>query len=290
MSLFKEKLQLGIEEAEFNASRALSGFPSIFKWIFVLLFIALIPSYFVVKSLSYHYWQTKLAPLKFVSKPSFENPQNLQISSANLVSYLDGSFGAVVEITNPNKDLSTNITYSWRYYSLSGQILQPLNSEAVGGDTFVLPSSKKYIVAAKIITQEPISRAEVILNQPVKWQKKLGLLPALLSVSEANFSQQLSPLLFSVSSVVYNNSPYQIKQIRLSFLVYNPQGQLIAVSQRFENDLSPNEHRAFKQLWPNLYANAGRAEVIAETNLLDPNNLLLPKNLNNASDLSRPKN
>jgi hypothetical protein len=72
-------------------------------------------------------------------------------------------------------------------------------------------------------------------------------------------------------------------------LLYGQNNQIVAVSQRTENDLRPLEKRAFKQLWPGLFITPSKIEVLAETNTLSSQNLVAPKNQNNASDLQTPE-
>ncbi len=291
MALLKEKLELGIEEAEFNAQRALSSFPPLLKWTFIALIIALIPSYFIAKTLSQKYWAGKLNIYQIKATPSFSNPQELKTDPALLLTYSDGSLGAVALVSNTNNDLTAqNVSYSWAYYGQTGEQITPLNSQATKGSFYILPKSKKYIMVPKIQTSETITRAELILDSPVKWQKRLKMPAVLLPVAPASTNQQNSPLVFSIESSVLNNSPYLIKEVNLSFLIYGQNGQIVAVSQRTENDIKPFEKRAFKQLWPGLYVTPSKVEILADTNTLKPGNLVVLESQSNSSDLSQPEN
>ncbi|MBL8030673.1 MAG: hypothetical protein JNN11_05500 [Candidatus Doudnabacteria bacterium] len=288
MSLLKEKLELKVEEAEYNAQQALGGFLGWQKILLLSLLVLVLPIYFVTKSISRGYWQNKLKPEIISAKPSFQNPEPLQIGQVRLVNYPDQTSGAVVEISNQNKDIAAGILkYNWTYYNSNGQVLTPLNSEALGGETFVLPSTKKYLLVPKANTTEPISRAEISLGETV-WQKRANLPTVILRPSPLVTSQIVSPITFSAEGSILNNSSFKIKQVRLYLFIYDVAGKLSAISQRTENDLAPGERRAYKQIWPNLYMQGAKGEVFAETNILDPLNLQTIEVKNNSSDLSRP--
>lgn len=290
MSLFKEKLELKIEEAEFNAQRALTGFPPVLKWVLVALIVGLVPSYFISKAISYKYWESKYKPYQAKAKPSFSEFKDLSIGDPKVLTYSDGTYGAVAKISNLNPDLSAeNVQFAWTYYNASGQKITPQNSEAVSGSFYILQNSEKYIIALKIFSSDPIAKTELNLTNEVKWQKRFKNPTVLLSVSPATSNQQTSPLIFSVESSVVNNSPYLVRQVNLTFLLYGQNNQIVAVSQRTENDLRPLEKRAFKQLWPGLFITPSKIEVLAETNTLSSQNLVAPKNQNNASDLQTPE-
>jgi hypothetical protein len=291
MALLKEKIELGIEEAEFNAQRALSTFPPFLKWALIALIIGLVPGYYIAKTLSQKYWEGKLNIYQIKATSSFSNPQELKIEPALVLTYSDGGLGAVALVSNSNNELTAqNVSYSWVYYGQTGERITPLNSQATKGSFYILPKSKKYIMVPKIQTSETITRAELLLDLPVKWQKRLEMPPVLLQVTPANTNQQNSPLAFSVESSVLNNSPYLVKEINLSFLIYGQNGQIVAVSQRTENDIKPFEKRAFKQLWPGLFVTPSKVEILADTNTLKPGNLVVLESENNSSDLSQPKN
>lgn len=291
MSLIKEKLELKIEEAEFNAQQALIGFPRWVKWFLIAGLIMLIPIYFCFKFIGKTYWQNKLQTYELKASPSFISANDLQVSEVTIIDYYDGNFGALASISNPNPDLSASeINYTWLYVNASNQTVQALNNDALGGKTFILPGQKKYIMAPKINASEPIAKAQLIINGDIQWQKPANIDKVLLTIGPAIPGQQNSPQNFTVDSTVLNNSTYQIKHIRLQFLIFDEFGRLTALSQRTENDLRPFERRSFKQLWPGLRIYEPKVEIYPEINLLDPSNLILSESNSSSSDLSRPEN
>lgn len=291
MGLLKEKIELQAEEAELLAQQALTSLPGWLKWVLLLLVFGLVPAYFATSSLSYHYWQNQLKPKALSAKPSFVLAQDLQMSQPVLIGYSDGSYAALVQIINPNTDLSAdNLSFSWNYFNARGQQVAPTNSEAALSRTYILPGQKKYLVVPKILSAEPIASLKLQLKDKINWQKRLSLPAINLDVSPANLSLQTSPLALALNGTVYNNSVYKIRQIKLTFIIFDASGRPSAVSQRTENDLAPYERRAFKQLWPNLLVSNPSGQIFAETNLLDPNNLAVNQSQSGASDLSRPPN
>lgn len=90
-----------------------------------------------------------------------------------------------------------------------------------------------------------------------------------------------------------NQSPYNLGRVRLVFFLYDQNKRIISVSQRDEFTVKPYERRGYKQLWPGVYSTSvASAEVFAETDILDQENIFLPDSASSgtpASDLSRPE-
>jgi hypothetical protein len=290
MSLFKDKLELKVEEAELATHKLFWGLSSTAKWALLIFILGIIPSYFVNKLIARNVWGSKLKTLQIQAKTSFVSTQDLIFKETLLASYPDGSFGAAAKIINPNPDLSLdNLTYSWKFFDALGQEVQALNQNDLSGSTYILPKSTKYIAAPKILVQSAINKAQLTISQPLKWQKKISLPSIKLSASPGTAGQQTSPVTFSIDSKIYNNSPYKIKEAQIIFLAYDQNQNLLAVSKRSEYDLIPYEKRSFKQLWPGLYLLSPLVQIFADTNTLNPGNYTLVETKDNSSDLSRPQ-
>ncbi|MFA5990748.1 MAG: hypothetical protein WC794_00685 [Candidatus Doudnabacteria bacterium] len=287
MSLLKEKIEIGIEETEFQTQKFLGSINPFFRWLLIISTLAIIPAYFVAKSVSQKIWTARYQQGALVAKPSFTDPKAPKISTVTLTSLGDNLYSAVVQITNENLDLSANnAPFSLNFYNSQKQLLYSYQDKL-----FLLPDQKKYIIAPRFEVYDKIAFAELTFSQEIKWQKRLNLPQAKLTASQPISSYQISPQAFVLDGNFINNSVYTLKQVRLNFVLFDTDGKIIGASRRDEFTVAPFERRSYKQLWPNLSApTLGKVEVTVETNTLDDNNLSVPKTSTTpASDLSRPK-
>ena len=141
------------------------------------------------------------------------------------------------------------------------------------------------------MSRQPIANAEIVFAPNTVWKKKLSLPSVKLNITAVRFSQLQTPPAFSVEGMIENTSSYQLKQVRLVFLVFDSFKHLLAVSERYEFTLGSGENRAYKQLWPDQsFPDAASVQVLAETNTLDQENLRLEKTpTGSGSDLNRPE-
>ncbi len=287
MSLLKEKIEIGIEETELQTQKFLGSINPFFRWILILSTLAIIPAYFVAKSVSQKIWTTRYQQGALIAKPSFTDPKAPEISTVTLTSLGENLYSAVVKITNENLDLSANnVPFALNFYNSKKELLYSYTDKL-----FLLPNHKKYIIAPRFEVYDQIAFAELVLTQEPKWQKRLSLPQIKLSASTPSVSNQFSPQAFVLDGNFVNNSVYELKQVRLNFVLFDTAGKIIGASRRDEFTVAPFERRSYKQLWPNLSApTLSRAEVTVETNTLDTSNFSVSKApATPASDLSRPK-
>lgn len=286
MSLFTEKMELGVQEAELETRKVLGGLPAIFRWLVILIIIGLIPAYFIAKSVSYKIWLARYQQGAIMAKPSFTNPQAILVSPINITTLGTGQYAAVVKISNANLDLSLEkIPYSLNFYNSKGQEVYTFNDSL-----FLLPNQTKYLTAPTFATGEQIASSTLQLPPNLPWQKRLQIPQVDLETSLPSAFYQTSPQAFVAQGDFLNNSPYTLNKVRLTFVLYNSTGQIIGSSQRDESTVSPFERRAYKQLWPNAQVpDFAKVEVTADTDTLDPNNLSIAATPpSSSSDLSRP--
>lgn len=287
MPLLKEKIELGIEETEFQTQKFFGSMNPFFRWMLILGILAIIPSYFIAKSVSQKIWTARYQQGAVVAKPSFTDAKPPKISNVTLTSLGDNLYSAVVQITNENLDLSANnIPFNFNFYNSQKQLLYSYTDKL-----YLLPDQKKYLIAPRFSTTEQISFAELKFTQDPKWQKRLSLPQVKLTASTPNSYDQISPQAFVLEGSFVNNSVYTLKEVRLNFVLYDASKKIIGASRRDEFTVAPFERRSYKQLWPNLSApTLSKAEVTVETNTLDSNNIsVINIPITPASDLSRPK-
>lgn len=286
MSLFKEKLEYKIEEAEFKTSKFFSGFSSWQKWVVLFCLLGSLPGYFAAKTLGKRYFSKVYSGYQIEAHPSFSEAKELVLERTDIASLGQSEYAAVLQLVNPNLDLAAkNIGFELRFLDINGV-------EAAAAETgkfYILPNQRKFLVVPQIFSEAGINSVDLILPNQIVWQKKLNLPEIKLVASEPKGKDIQEPFGYALEGGLFNNSPYQLKEVKLTFLLYGSGGKIIGSSQRSEFDLRPLEKRDYKQIWAGISGkNVIRAETLAETNLLDNANLSAPElETEGAGDLSR---
>ncbi len=287
MSLLKEKIELKLEETEFKVQKALKGFEHWQKIVLAICLLGIIPCYFIAKSLGNYYYKKIYDKDLISANASFVNPKDLLVDRTDIASLGNNEFAVAVQIVNQNLDLAAkNINYQLDFFDNKGM----LTAQSQAGQFNILPDQRKFIIAPKIIAPQGLVVSKIkILSSPV-WQKKVSLPEIKLIASLPKGKDQIDPFGFVLEGNIYNQSPYLIKEVKLNFLLYGNGGKIIGASFRSEFDLPPNQKRDYKHIWPGISGkNVVRAEVVAETDLLNKNNIqapIVPVN-NGAGDLNR---
>ena len=273
MSLFKEKLELKAEEAEFKAQKALSAFSSWQKWILVASLVLAIPAYFIAKNLSLSFYSRSFEGLAAMAHPSFSEAKGIVLERADLASVGENIYAAVAKISNPNLELALKeVPYEFQFLDADG--LPAATSQS--GVTYLLPNQQKYLVAPRIAPQKQIAGVKLLLPDNLKWQKKTMLPTVKIVASEPKGRDQLSPYAYVVEGAIQNLSPYKIGEVKITFLLYGQGGKIVGASQRSEFNLKPSERRDYKQIWSGVSgSNVIKIEAITDTNLLSKENLTI---------------
>ncbi len=286
MSFLKDKIEIKIEETELETQRAFNSFPRGYKIVTLVILIAVVPAYFIAKySAQAIYFNTYKKQAGITAKTSFTNPQPLKISDVYLTQQGTGAYSAVVLVTNPNLDLSfKNAPYKFNFYNSQKELVYSYSEKL-----FLLPDQSKYVIAPRFSSAVPIIYSDFQLPDGPTWQKRLSLPKVQLLALAPTIYQQASPQALIAEGSITNQSPYAIKQARITFVLFDSQNHIIGSSQREEFSLAPSERRAYKQLWPGFEpTDFDRLEVRADTNVLDPLNLSAASAPSgNAGDLGR---
>ncbi len=291
MSFLKDKIEYKIEKAEFESQILLGRFPKWARWFLAFSVLAILPGYYSAKNLSFKYWQRQYQPLLVSAKASFENPKIPGPLAFDITTFGQNYYSAVATVLNQNLGLSAeNVGYGFEFFGQNGEKIDILDAETKGA-AFFLPNQTKYLVIPKFSSPIKIAGGRITFDQKIAWRNKFSLPQIKIASYAPVITNQLDPLQFVVEGAFKNESSYHIKQVRLIFLVYSADKKVIAVSQRDEFDVAPNERRAYKQVWPRVFSlEAQKAVVVAEVNVLDGKNLQAEKTPSTpASDLTRPQ-
>lgn len=287
MPFIKEQAHLVLDEAELGAKQIYDRFPRRLRFITVCCLVALIPGYFVAKAASYNYWTKKYQNYVITAKPSFTNPKDPQVSQIFLATTGGSDYSAGVQISNENLDLAApSVSYEFVFFNASGEQIYKAD-----GQTFLLPNETKYLVVPHFTASGGVANSSFHITSKITWQKPVSIAKIDIQPNIPNVYNQTTPQAYVVEGSYYNNSPYLLNQVMLTFVLYDASHNIIAFSQRQDYSVGPFEHRGYNQTWPGIVvAPGGSVQVFAQTDPLDPSNLSVPTQpSNSASDLSRPR-
>ncbi len=279
-----EELWVNVQETVLTIYKAFLELSS-FKRILIIVFVVgIIPGYFLSRTISHSVWANNFEQYYINARPSFTNPQAISATTVSVLSTGGGTYSAYAQIENQNLELVARaVPYKFSFYNKAGQQVH-----AVSGSTFLTTNQKKYLVVSKFTSAESVTSGKLEFGEVV-WQKRFSVPEISLVANTPVTENELGPLSFVVSGQIHNNGPYTLAAVRLTVLLENSSGQIIAVSQRDEFSLKPNERRAYKVLWPGIYSTAvARVRVFPETNVLDNNNINFDE-IGEGGSLQRPK-
>ncbi len=284
MSLLQEKLEIKAAETQWFLSGLVSGLPPALKWLLAVMIVAIIPAYYLTKAVSHGYYGSRYKDSLVAAQAAFSNPLPPVVGTSTLTTIGNGMYAAAAPIANPNLELSAKqVSYEFKFYNEQGQQVA-----SVKDSTFLLPNQNKFLAVPRLQSAQDIQSADVAVSPDIAWQKRLNVPAVQLVAPQPSVYNQPEPLALVAEGYFQNNSPYQLGRVRLTFILYNAQNRIVAVSQRDEFAVAPFERRAYKQLWPGVYnGSVSRSAVLAETNTLDASNITLPSQNSPASDLGR---
>ncbi len=263
---------LGVQEGGFSFIHQFKAIPLWKQRTILGILIAIIPLYLICRVGTEQYLNQKYGRLALSAHAAFTAALPPTVGGMTIIHNPNGTYSGVALVTNPNIELAaTGVTYTATFQNSDKQSVY-----TTSGTLYILPDERKYVVVPKIDVSSSI---DTIVSGSVKldnvnWQKKLNIPDAKLRASEPLLYDESNPLTFVAEGSIINESPYEIATARIVFLLYNENNKIIGVSQRDEYKLVPFGRRAYKQLWPGLYASqVKKVQVIPATNTLDPANI-----------------
>jgi hypothetical protein len=271
IKLKEEGLKVGLQEAGMSFGGFFSDFPRRKRKLLLGLVIAIIPATtgtrYGVQALAAWRLQQHAA----LAHPSYSEAQPPRTGAVQILEGQGNIYSVYAEIENPNVDLAAPaVSYRLSLYNSRRETIIERT-----GTMFLLPNQKKYVVLPRVDSTETLVSGVLTLQQ-FKWQKQFTLPEVEIKAAPPTLYNETNPLELVAEGALVNDSPYRVRAVRLVFLLTNTRGQVIAVSQREEFDVSPFARRSYKQFFPGLYREAvAKVQVFADTNTLDSSNIIL---------------
>lgn len=266
--MLPDETKYNIKLLWFNVLQGLYRFPPVQRIILVFGLLALLPGYWAVRLAANTYYSWTYNKQVPAAHASFANPIPLEFSAVRFFPLLSGQYIAYAEVENKNLDLAVfSATYTVAVTNASGQQMY-----ATTAKTFLLPGEKQYVITPAFTSPEAPTAGSVTVSD-VHFQKRLAIPEVRLLTPAVSYRDAVNGL--EIEGSVVNQSPFTLGKVRLTFLLYDRQNNVVGLIQREESTLRPNTRRTFPQIWPgNVTArDISRIEAVASTNVLDAGNL-----------------
>jgi hypothetical protein len=269
-SIAKQKIEIAVAEKELTIKDFFAVFPKTKRAIFLILVILIIPIFFIAKFVVAQVYLSSFAKTQITSHQAILQPLPVQISETRALTLLGDSYSAYSIIKNPNKDLvSKEVNYTFRFFDAAGKEIGKATDK-----TYLLAGEEKYLVLPNIRLTEIPQKVQLEIPSPI-WKRRFIVPNILIRTGIPRYQDTTDPVGFSLESTISNLSNTTIDQVKISAIVFDAGGKVLAVNQRIENTLIPKENRDYKMSWPIPLAGkaAGAPRIVVETNVLDLNNL-----------------
>lgn len=217
-----------------------------------------------------------------IAQPFVTDSPNFRIETPAALSYGNNLRGFYARVSNKIDDQRKNIGYNpWVYRY---EITDINNTVIESGQTtsYLLPNSDSYIVGP-VIRQSGINFkiiTDTSRSIATKFELASSNLLEIPIVTVVNSSKptpsNTNPQLVDIKFSIQNQSLYSLRNVDCTFIIRNPDGQIIGIGKFAATNLAKEEIReiSFSYPAPNLGTNA-TLEVLPQVNYLDEENLKL---------------
>lgn len=269
-SIEKQQLEIAVAEKELKTKEFFEGFSKFKRRAFFTLVILIIPAYFATKLAVARVYLNGFAKTQITSHAAVLQPLDVQVVETKALTMIGENYSAYALIKNPNKDLSAkDLNYTFKFFDASNNLIGSASDK-----TYLLGGEQKYLVLANVKLKSMPQKVTVEIENPV-WKRRFTIPNVLISSGIPQYADVTDPVGFSIASSITNQSTFTIDTVKISAIVLDKFGKVLAVNQTVQNAVLPKEVRGYKMYWPVPLASqvAGAPRIIVETNVLDPNNL-----------------
>lgn len=172
-----------------------------------------------------------------------DDSRGLIVSWVRLFKIRDGLYSAAAQIENPNVgSIASNVPYTFTLKDKSGATVTTRE-----GEVFI-PSHKSFVIFEGTIQADSLPETVFFqFDESPDWQKSSYVEPELVIENKQLANEDTSPRL---TATVRNPNISEVKDITLSALVYDDQGNTVQVSQTYVEEIAPGASANVTFTWP----------------------------------------
>lgn len=217
--------------------------------------------------------------------PKPEGVQDIRINWAKAVEDGRNNYDFVASIANDNESWgAASANYTFKYYDESGNKLGEKS-----GTTYLMPKGTgkdadpvKYLIQENVSSNTRPARVELVLSD-LKWDNVTSLSDidnlnsGIIRISGKYFSMNKPLNTYASGGTTKNASIYDFKQVDLSVVLFDKNGQLMAAGTTNQNTMVSGDGWGFVVLFPNFKgaeSDIARIDCRAETNVFNSLNFI----------------
>ena len=181
----------------------------------------------------------------------------------------DGSYDALAEIKNPNKDHGApEFQYIFNFYNADKKLIGERS-----GKTFILANQTRYVIENNIQLPEPAALADFTIKPDVSWKKQESYesdLPIFSVKYELVLQGEIR--FAKVTGILENKTVYNFSGVEVDIVLVDAGSQPIAVGKTALDNLRFGESRAFTVLFHDKISTPHNIYAKAVTDLFDSSN------------------
>lgn len=197
-------------------------------------------------------------------EPNLDPPK---VISTKLIETGQSDYDFIAEIENPHLQFgASEVVYEVALYDQGGAEL--LKDEGI---FYMLPGQKKFLILTHLTSEKNINKIDFRIKS-AKWQKlESGGLNLL--VKNQKYSGSLSQS--TLEAIILNDSDFDFEIVNIDVILYNSEGEIIAVNRSDIRTFTAGSERGFVVKWPfRIKGEVSRFEILPSTNLFENSNFI----------------
>src|SRR3989344_7868420 len=192
-----------------------------------------------------------------------------QVISTKLIKAGENDYDFVAEIKNPHPHFgASEIEYELALFN-GGE--NELGKEE--GIFYILPGQTKYLVLTHITTEKNVQRIDFKIKSAI-WQK-LDPIGGMNLIVKAQVYTNLSGGGTALDVNILNDSDSDFEMVDIDVVMYNTQGDIVAVNRSDIRTFLARTERGFRVVWPfQIDSPVDKIEVYPSTNLFNNSNFI----------------
>ena len=183
------------------------------------------------------------------------------IGAISVLEVTDDTIETVAKVRNPNTEYGLKFDYQIKLSDSLGQVIKIVN-----GQSFIYPSSAKYLVIPKIeIKKSEAAKAEIVFDKSsFEWFASNKTPKDLFGVYDLQtqfLEDAKNPGYLKTTGKINNKMSYNFPSVDLTILVFSKTGELLYAAQTKLDGLKSNATQQFEYIWMTYFPN------IQQTNL-----------------------
>ncbi len=192
-----------------------------------------------------------------------------RVISTKLIEAGENDYDFVAQIKNPHQQFgASEVEYELILFNGDDNEL-----DKEEGVFYILPGQTKYLVLTHITTEKNVQRIDFKIKSAT-WQE-LDSIEGMNLIVKAQKYTSLSGGGTALDVNILNDSDFDFEMVDIDVVMYNSQGDIIAVNRSDIRTFVARTERAFKVVWPfRINGLVYKIEAHSSTNLFDNSNFI----------------